>query len=510
MKKKNKKIIKKLVAKKKKTVRPVVSRKVGILAKAKLLKPSKPQKRVSVKKKLKKEKQVKKRTIKKIVVRKVSKKEVSQNKLLESGFSANSFFKAKIKVIGLGGGGGSIVSEIGRSLNKATFVIADTDTRAFKKKAGIKNFLFGQNLTHGLGTGLDTEIARNAAEQEREKIVKLFQDQDIVIFIACLGGGLGSGATQVFAEVARDFGGISFGIFTLPFKFEGKNKYNIASRALRELRKSLNVSITIPNERIFKVIDGNTPITQAFSMVNKSLIDSLESLIDLIYTPGVINIDFADLRAILSGRGNLAFLNTVQASGKDRAEKIVAEIMKNDLYQHGHFTPEKILFNIAGGGSLSMLEVDAISRSIAEKSQKAKIIFGISKSPQLKNKIKTTLLMTGPTLGSENAVKDSAQIKSVIKPTKIVKKIKKKKQSIQQLPKEKKENVMSNLVPIFQNTPVGISGVSKLAITEESGNQKKAIRRTALEVKKAEEIEENKKSEQEKEWEIPAFLRFKK
>ena len=510
MKKKNKKIIKKVVAKKNKTVRPATFRKAGILAKVKLLKQTKPQKKVSIKKTLTKQKQVTKKIVKKITVKKNSKKEISKNTVLESGFSSNSFFKAKIKVIGLGGGGGSIVSEIGRSLNKATFVIADTDTRAFKKKAGIKNFLFGQNLTHGLGTGLDTEIARNAAEQEREKIVKLFQDQDIVIFIACLGGGLGSGATQVFAEVARDFGGISFGIFTLPFKFEGKNKYNIASRALRELRKSLNVSITIPNERIFKVIDGNTPITQAFSMVNKSLIDSLESLIDLIYTPGVINIDFADLRAILSGRGNLAFLNTVQASGKDRAEKIVSEIMKNDLYQNGNFTPEKILFNIAGGGNLSMFEVDTISRSIAEKSQKAKIIFGISKNPQLKNKIKTTLLMTGPTLGSENAVKDSTPVKSVVKPAKIVKKIKKKKQSIQQLPKEKKENIMSNLVPIFQNTPVGMPGVSKLAITEESGNQKKAIRRTALEVKKAEEIEENKKSDQEKEWEIPAFLRFKK
>src|SRR3989344_925119 len=153
---------------------------------------------------------------KKKIIKKVVKKprRVLVKKKPQQDFLARSFFKAKIKVIGIGGGGGSIVSEIGRSLGKASFVVADTDVRAFKKRGGIKQFLFGQEMTHGLGTGLNIDLAKAAAESEKEKITKLFEGQDIVIFIACLGGGLGSGASQVFAKIAKDFGRISFGIFT--------------------------------------------------------------------------------------------------------------------------------------------------------------------------------------------------------------------------------------------------------------------------------------------------------
>lgn len=422
-------------------------------------------------------------------------------------------FRAKIKVIGLGGGGGAIVSEIGRSLAKATFIIADTDVRAFKKRKGIKYFLFGSEATHGLGTGLNTDLARSAAEKEKDNISKLFESQDIVIFISCLGGGLGSGATQVFIEAAKDFEGITLGIFTLPFKFEGKNKQKIAAKALGELRRSLNVSLTIPNERIFKVINEDTPITEAFSMVNKSLIESLESLIDLIYTPGLINIDFADLKSILQGKGNLAFLNTAQASGKDKADKIIKEVLHNPLYQDNNFTPEKILFNIAGGGGLSMFEVDKISKAIAEKNQKAKIIFGISKNQKYKNKIKTTLLMTGPGLGSSIVEKEKAkEVAAQKEPAKKanIKKTKPKKQIVRQKPaniEEKEAQIIDDVFPAFNNTPVDAGGLRKLIVAENVQTSKKAIRRSALEIKKTEELEENKKSRQEKEWEIPAFLR---
>ncbi|HLD70553.1 MAG TPA: cell division protein FtsZ [Negativicutes bacterium] len=431
-------------------------------------------------------------------------------------FSSQEFFKAKIRVIGIGGGGGSIVSEIGRSLGKASFVIADTDVRAFKKRGGIKQFLFGQEMTHGLGTGLNIDLAKAAAESEKEKITKLFEGQDIVIFIACLGGGLGSGASQVFAKIAKDFGGISFGIFTLPFKFEGKNKLAIAQKALRELRASLNVSITIPNERIFKVIEANTAITDAFSMVNKSLIESLESLIDLIYSPGVINIDFADLKAILQGTGNLAFLNTVEASGKDRAEKIVEAVLSNPLYQNNNFTVQKVLFNIASSGNVSMFEVDKISRAIGAHHEGAKTIFGISKEASLKQKIKTTLLMTGPSAGAPapqkpaeiNAKPRRKQTKKKTKKVaaKVVKKALKKLKKKKIIPKkqEKTRAVEGQMVPVFAPSLVPESAAKLVAIEE---LEKKAIRRNALEIKEAEALEEQKKSQQEKEWEIPAFLR---
>ena len=412
-------------------------------------------------------------------------------------------------------------------MEKATFVIADTDIRALKKKSGIKYLWFGQELTHGLGTGVNVELAKQAAESAKAKISEIFKDQDIIIFVASLGGGLGSGATQVFAEVAKEFGGITLGIFTMPFKFEGKNKYRIAQNALKSLRQSLNVSLIIPNEKIFKVIDASTPITNAFSTVNKSLIESLESLIDLIYNPGVINIDFADLRTILRGRGNSAFLNTVEESGKDRVEKTCENIFKNPLLQTNNFKAEKILFNIAGAENLSMFEVEKISSHISNLNQNSKIIFGISKDSKLKNKIKTTILMTGGQIKEEIpkvvAVKQPEIVKETIKESEKVekqknKKVVTKKQSkpkivqknkvvIKKPEKKIKEDKLVSVVPVLEPTasiPLSILE-QKMGMLEEP--VKKAIRRSGLEIKEAEELEEKKKVEQEKEWEIPAFLR---
>ena len=525
-----KKLVKKKIAKKKKLkVKKIVAKKKSPVKKKALAKKNKPKK------------VIKPVVVKKIALKRKTPKVKKVNR--ESAFLAESFFKAKIKVIGIGGGGGSIVSEIGRSLGKATFVVADTDMRAFKKRSGIKNFLFGQELTHGLGTGVNPELGRMAAEQEKERIAHFFDDQDIVIFIASLGGGLGSGATQVFAQAAENFNGITFGIFTLPFKFEGKNKYAIAQKALRQLRKFLNVSITIPNERIFKIIDENTAITDAFSIVNKSLIESLESLIDLIYNPGIINIDFADLRAILKGKGNLAFLNTAEASGKNRAEEISEKILHNLLYQNNNFTTEKILFNIEGGGNLSMFEVDKISRAISAQSPKAKIIFGISKNSALKNKIKTTLLMTGASVAKEAVIPKPLPTKHVVKEKASLEKSKvtaskSKVKSKKHFPKKIKKEVaiekipFSNILEAFNQTPatresseashkkmqpvapaeggVGAGQFNRVNVMEVSPKSKKAIRRSGLDIKKAEEQEEGKQSLQEKEWEIPAFLRLKK
>lgn len=422
-------------------------------------------------------------------------------------FSPENLFKAKIKVIGIGGGGGSIVSEIGRYLQKATFLIADTDIRALKKKDGIKHISFGENLTYGLGTGVNVELARQAAEESKEKFKDIFDGQDIVIFVASLGGGLGSGATQTFIEAAKDFDGITLGIFTLPFRFEGKNKSRIAQNALKILKPLLNVSLIIPNEKIFKVIDLDTPITEAFSMVNKSLIGSLESLIDLIYTPGIINIDFADLKTILRGKGNQAFLNTIEEVGKDRADRTCQRIFTNPLLQNHSFAAENILFNIVGSENLSMFEVEKVSRHISELNPKAKIIFGISKNPKLKNKIKTTILMTGQGLkeGQSREFVPKLQKSSVLK-----KSVKKAKNKVKKVKKREKVIPLDNVFTPAFNDMAGASFEKKISVIDASLSAdfgKKNVRRSALEVKKAEDQEEKKRLDQEKEWEIPAFLR---
>jgi len=532
---KRKKLVNKKPAKQGSKHRPVKRRKVLVSKKSKKVRNVK----ITVKKAVKKIKRkvTQKRIVKKLARKKIAKKAVRRKlpkmkkqavKPVE-GFSAETLFKAKIKVIGVGGGGGSIVSEIGRSLEKATFVIADTDIRALKKKSGIKYFWFGQDLTHGLGTGVNVDLAKSAAEEAKEKISTFFKDQDIVIFVASLGGGLGSGATQVFAEAAREFGGITFGIFTMPFKFEGKNKYRIAQNALKFLRKSLNVSLVIPNEKIFKIIDSSTPITNAFSTVNKSLIGSLESLIDLIYNPGIINIDFADLRTILKGRGNSAFLNTIEESGKDRIEKTCKNIFKNPLLQNSAFKADKILFDIAGSENLSMFEVEKISSHIATLNPKAKIIFGISRNHKLKNKIKTTILMTGVPPGSQNE-NDEPEPAITKKPLLVAKekKVKAKNKKLKfhdkkpvslEIPIAVKEKELVSLVPVSVPEMAASMFEQKLDIVEvvekkslPAGRQampigRQAIRRSGLEIRKAEEQEEKKRIAQEKEWEIPAFLR---
>ena len=429
-----------------------------------------------------------------------------------------------------------------------------------------------------MGTGVNVDLAKQAAESAKEKLSGIFKDQDIIIFIASLGGGLGSGATQVFAEAAREFGGITFGIFTMPFKFEGKNKQRIAQNALKILRKSLNVSLVIPNEKIFKIIDANTAITDAFSIVNKSLIESLESLIDLIYNPGIINIDFADLRTILRGRGNTAFLNTIEESGKTRAENICQKILVNPLLQNSDFEAEKILFNVAGSENLSMFEVERISSHISNLNPKAKIIFGISKNPKLKNKIKTTILMTGGQVSEDfpaneepeiikitepEAAKDQkgpvevevqiieekpkaeikkVEVKKISKPVKAKnkkikkqeiksknklkpiskqekgdsgKKVKDKKQKISDnKEKEKQEEKQDPEKPLgmpgaaLPVLPVPVANKSRMDNAEAIPlSSKKNIRRSGLEIRKAEEQETKKRMAQEKEWEIPAFLR---
>jgi len=509
----------------KRIIKPVKNMKILIGKKRKFKKVKRAMKR-GKKNIIKTKKKISIKTPFRHILRRVKKQSVKNP---AAGFSAESLFKAKIKVIGIGGGGGSIVSEIGKSLEKATFVIADTDIRALKKKSGIKYFWFGQDLTHGLGTGVNVELARQAAESAKEKISGFFKDQDIIIFVASLGGGLGSGATQVFADVAKDFGGITFGIFTMPFKFEGKNKYRIAQNALKSLRKSLNVSLVIPNEKIFKIIDTSTPITNAFSTVNKSLIESLESLIDLIYNPGIINIDFADLRTILRGMGNSAFLNTVEESGKDRVEKICEKVFKNPLLQNNIFKAEKILFNISGGENLSMFEVEKISSHISNLNPKAKIIFGISKNFKLKNRIKTTILTTGAPLGLQvkeeivkvDIVKEVKPVDKVFaketKEVKIIKSAKNKKIPRGDSGKAKKpvsfipvfkSPSLSPLAPALEQKKIEISQV--VPVTEDLPSvsaSKKTIRRSGLEIKKAEELQEKKRIAQEKEWEIPTFLR---
>jgi len=287
--------------------------------------------------------------------------------------------KIKIKVVGIGGGGGNIVSEIAQSKNsKISFLIADTDLKALKKfPKNVEHFIFGEKVTQGFGTGMDVNLGIEAAKSSREKIKNILSGYDLIIFIATLGGGVGSGASQVFAQVAKNLGILTYGIFTLPFDFEGKKKMEVAKNALFELRKKLNAFSILSNEKIFQVAEKTLPLNKAFSLMNKILAFNLRNLMEIIFRPALINIDFADLKTIFDGQGLLTYLNSAQI--KEEISKEIEKILSSPFYPYSLEGAKGVLLNIKGPRDLSLETTSKISKIVSEKVNKeAKIIFGIS------------------------------------------------------------------------------------------------------------------------------------
>ena len=308
----------------------------------------------------------------------------------------------KIRIIGIGGGGGSIVSEISTDLKKVRFAAANTDASALESlgKKKIKKLQFGKELTKGLGTGMDPEVGREAALEAEDEIEDLVEGQDINILVSCLGGGTGSGALPVFAEKSKKTGALTYGIFTLPFDFEGQRKMAITKKALKKASPHLNAISILPNENIFKIVDRTTPLKKALSQMNKNLAANLEGLIETIYEAGLINIDFADIRTILEEEGGsrkLAYLSsTVIKKDEEDAKDIVKRAVSNPLYPHGIDRARGILFNITGGEDLGLAEISAISQEISGFTEGgAKVIFGVSQEKNFEGRMKISLLATG-------------------------------------------------------------------------------------------------------------------
>jgi len=405
----------------------------------------------------------------------MTKKKISKEE--KKGSSTFKPRKIKIKMVGIGGGGTSIVSEIAQSLKGVSFLVADTDSRIFKRVRNkkIKVFQFGKKLLGGMGTGLNPEIAHRAAEAEKERIAQIFKDQDLSILIASLGGGVGSGAGPVFATAARTQKTLTLGIFTLPFSFEGEKKMKIAREALEKLREDSSAILFIPNEKIFQIIDKKTPLKKALSSLNKMFVDWLRELIEVIQKPNLINIDFADLRTCLKTHGKILFFAQATSQGANRAEEVQKKLFENPIFARPPQRVTRILFNIAGGKDLGLKEVAQVSNAIAKLNPRAKIIFGVSQTPKYKGKIKITLLAV-----SDGEKKKREEIKREEKEKKPKKENKAKKEKKEKIKKEK-----------------------------EVSQKKDKIRRTALEVQKAKKEAEEREWVTEAEWEIPTFLRKK-
>jgi cell division protein FtsZ len=404
------------------------------------------------------------------------KKNVSDKK---TGASFNgSTSKTKIRVIGIGGGGSSIVSDISSNLARIDFIAANTDKRALKELVRkVKVFQFGEKLTGGFGTGMDPEVGRNAASEEKEKIKKLFEGQDVCVLLACLGGGTSSGSAPIFAKLAKESGCIAYGIFTLPFDFEGTRKMEIAKESLEEIKPYLNAVSVLPNENIFKIINKDAPLKEALSMINTNLSESLKGLIEAIYNPGLINIDFADFKTVLEGKGKLAYLNSVVFDDSQGIEQAISKVTLNPFYSYEIEGASGVLLNITGSKKIGLKDVSRVSNQIAGLVKKnATIILGITHQEKSGDKVKIMVLGVGC---ESNDVPLEKKIKNV---PKVEEKPLKKKAIIKK--KIKKEKPEKSSLKVAVKT-----------------------RRNALETKKVNDAAEEELLEQEKKWESPAFLR---
>jgi len=304
---------------------------------------------------------------------------------------------ARIKVIGVGGGGGNAVNRMVRvGLDGVQFIVANTDLQALQANAAQIKLQIGAKLTKGLGAGADPNVGRSAALEDTEQIIQALDGADMVFVTTGLGGGTGTGAAPVIASLASELGALTVAVVTKPFKFEGRKRQTQAEHGLEALRDCVDTIITIPNERLLTIIDRSTPLTDAFATADDVLRQAIQGISDLILVPGLINLDFADVKTIMAGMG-LAMMGTGVSEGPDRAVEAARRAISSPLLEGASVNGARgVIINVTGGPDLSLVEVSDASTIIQEAADEdANIIFGAVVDPALKGKVKITVIATG-------------------------------------------------------------------------------------------------------------------
>jgi len=306
---------------------------------------------------------------------------------------------AKLKVVGVGGGGcNAINTMIASNLEGVEFIAANTDVQALKNSRAPVRLQLGETLTKGLGAGADPHIGKNAALEDIDKIRESLEGADMIFIAAGLGGGTGTGAAPVIAEAAKALGALTVGIVTKPFNFEGKRRRRIADEGLKELADKVDSLIAIPNQRLISVVDRQTSFVESFKMADEVLLHGLKSISELITIPGLINLDFADVKTIMSERG-MAFMGIGIASGEERAKEAARKAISSPLLEDVSINGVRgLLINIAGSSTLSLHEVDEAVSLIQQEAQDAEdsnIIFGAVIDDSLGDKLQITVIATG-------------------------------------------------------------------------------------------------------------------
>lgn len=301
---------------------------------------------------------------------------------------------ARIKVIGVGGSGKNALNHMINSKVKGVdFIAVNTDSQDLHNSLSKKKIHIGKNLTRGLGTGMNPELGKRAVEETKEELQEALKGADMVFIAGGLGGGTGTGASPIIARIAKEMGALTVGVVTKPFFFEGNQRMKLAEGGLDELRQAVDAIIVIPNDRLLGAISKETTAKNAFAMCDNILKEAVEGISDLITTPGVINIDFADIRAVMHSAGP-ALMGIGYATGEKRAEEAAKMAINSPLLEISMNGAKGVLFSIAGGDDLTMFEIQDAAKIITESADpNAKIIFGTVRNDRLKKgEVKITVI----------------------------------------------------------------------------------------------------------------------
>lgn len=303
---------------------------------------------------------------------------------------------AKIKVIGVGGGGSNAVNRmIEFGLQGVEFITANTDAQALQTAKSEIKLQLGEKLTRGLGAGANPEVGKKAAEESREQIVQALRGADMVFVTAGMGGGTGTGAAPVIAEIAKECGALTVGVVTRPFTFEGRKRAGQAEQGINALKEKVDTLIVIPNDRLLEIIDKKTPMLEAFREADNVLRQGVKGISDLIAVPGLINLDFADVKTIMTERGS-ALMGIGVATGENRAAEAAKKAIMSPLLETSIDGARGVLMNITGGVNLSLYEVNEAADIVASASDpEVNMIFGAGIDEKLNDEIVVTVIATG-------------------------------------------------------------------------------------------------------------------
>jgi len=322
--------------------------------------------------------------------------ETRQNFDFPRGVENEPINVARIKVIGVGGGGNSAVTRMVHSRIKGVdFIAINTDLQALSASSAPIKVQIGKETTGGLGSGADPEVGRKSIEENKEEVYNVLKNSDMVFVTAGMGGGTGSGCAPVVAAIARELGALTVGVVTKPFTFEGARRREVADKSIMELKDNVDTLIVIPNDKLLQVIDKKTTLLDAFSVVDDVLRQGIQGISDLITIPGIINVDFADVKTIMKDAGS-ALMGIGRAKGENRAIEAARAAIDSPLLDLSIEGAKGILFNITGGPDMSMYEIDEAAKTITEAAHPdANIIFGAMIDEAMQGEIKITVIATG-------------------------------------------------------------------------------------------------------------------